>query len=368
MRNRDARLARAARGSFNFVIGLCVRRRERREGATDIPEFVAVGACLTFLLRGMNDAFYVADMQNEIELTDQLRMQLLGALHVGSLRPGAKLPSIRETAERHRVDHRVAARAYMRLEDERLVQIRGRSGVYVADASSARMSALDDQARWLANVLTDGWARRVTFAELHNSIKRATTHRLRCVCVESTRDHLVAMSSELSADFGFTVKPICFNAAGTEVATADAHRIEAEIRSADVMITTAFHANAMRAIAETAGKPMIAICINPSMRDEIARHIQAGPLRVVVADTQFVERAMLFLKQMRNGANVQMVLAADYQPARHNDMPVLFTKAACRELGLPEFHLISGDTPFISAQSAGEISEQIIQLVLAKSD
>ena len=314
----------------------------------------------------MNDAHSCSSMQNEIELTDQLRMQLLGALHVGSLRPGAKLPSIRETAERHCVDHRVAARAYMRLEDERLVQIRGRSGVYVADSSSAKISVLDDQARWLANVLTDGWARRVTFTELHNSIKRATSHRLRCVCVESTRDHLVAMSSELTADFGFTVKPICFDAVRAEVAKSDAQRIEAEIRSADVMITTAFHANAMRTIAETAGKPMIALCINPALRDEITRHIQTGPLRVVVADTQFLERGNLFLKQMKNGANVELVLAADYHPARHNDTPVLFTKAACRELGLPEFHLVSGDTPFISAQSAGEISELMMQLVLAK--
>ncbi len=304
-------------------------------------------------------------MDKEFEITERLRLQLLGALHVGTLRPGARLPSIREVAERSRVDHRLVQRAYRHLEAERLVEIRGRSGVFVAQANSHETQLQDDRLRWLAAVLSDGWRRRMTFAELHNLTRRTTLHGLRCVCLESTTDHLVAFSSELASDFGFTTIPVRFSpSAAGRPACEEVARIEAEIRSADAVATTAFHAAAISEIAARTGKPLITIAVNPAIRDEIAQQLKQGPRRVIVADPLFADRARLFIGNMPGGSNVELVLARDLKRARVDDsIPALYTKAARRELGLPEFHLLSGDVPFIGPESAAQVCALIVRLV-----
>lgn len=307
-------------------------------------------------------------MNKEHELADQLRMQLLGGLHVGILRPGSKLPSIRETAERHGIDHRAVARAYAQLEADRLVEIRGRSGVYVAAAETTMAGVIDERLSWFATVLRDNWSRRITFAEFNNLARRTALHQLRCVCLETTVDHLVAFSSELASDFGFTVVPIRFMQRhnGTPEAS-DLVRIETELRAADAVATTAFHTTAVTEMAQRVGKPMITISINPGIRDAIAGLIREGPVRVVVADTAFQDRARLFLHQIPGSQNVELMRACDYKRLGRDDKRTVFTKAARRELGLAEFHLIAPDVPFISPESASDICALIVHLVSSLS-
>ena len=107
---------------------------------------------------------------------------------------------------------------------------------------------------------------------------------------------------------------------------------------------------------------MVAISINPAMRDEISRHIRDGMLRVVVSDPAFIARAESLLKQIDPNRNIDFILARDYKRLPETETTTLFTKAARRELGLAEFHLISGDVPFISTESAQELSEAIVRL------
>jgi DNA-binding transcriptional regulator YhcF (GntR family) len=71
-------------------------------------------------------------METDNELSDRLRDRILNALHLGTLRPGDRLPSIRTLWREMGVDHRVVAQAYRSLEAEGLVEVRGRSGVSVA--------------------------------------------------------------------------------------------------------------------------------------------------------------------------------------------------------------------------------------------
>lgn len=303
-------------------------------------------------------------MNKEFELADQLRVQLLGGLHLGILKSGSKLPSIREISERDGVDHRLVARAYTQLENEKLVEIRGRSGVYVATAPVAEARLVDARLRWLATLIHEAWSRRITFSEIHNLARRAALHRLRCVCVESTNDHLVAFSSELAADFGFTIVPIRFKPQREgELCASDKSKIENEVRSADLVATTVFHANSVREVAERVGKPFVAVSINPAMREEVGQLLTQGPLRVVVSDPDFEARARVFLSKALEEGRLQVMLSSHYQRARPADeIATLFTKAARRELGLPEYHLVPVHAPFISPESAAEICELIVHL------
>ncbi|HYW07386.1 MAG TPA: GntR family transcriptional regulator, partial [Longimicrobium sp.] len=70
---------------------------------------------------------------NAERLVDVLRERVLGGIHTGRLDTGDRLPSYREVTEQTGVtDLRTVARAYAVLEREGLVEVRGRSGVFVA--------------------------------------------------------------------------------------------------------------------------------------------------------------------------------------------------------------------------------------------
>lgn len=299
-------------------------------------------------------------MDKETEITNRLRSHLIAGLHIGRLGPGSRLKSIREAAEEYGIDHRIVARAYERLSDELLVEIRGRSGVFVRTATDTRASLTGARHVWLADVLNEARARRITLAELHQMMVAATIHGLRCLCLESTTDHLVACASELATDFGFEVTPVRFTpiASGGPVQEEEEY-VRSRFVGTDVVVSTAFHAGTFRKWAEDAGKPFVSIVVNPAIRDEIARRMRDGMLRVVIADRAFLARTQSFMGP-DIAPNLEVVLASDYNALTDKDeVPTLFTKAARRQLVLPEYHLLSQDVPFISPESGRELTRVI---------
>nr|MBA2245728.1 GntR family transcriptional regulator [Gemmatimonadota bacterium] len=146
--------------------------------------------------------------RREIDPTLYLRDQIVGGLHVGRLRSGDRLPSLREVARELGVDIRAVARAYRMLEEEGLVEVRTRSGVYVARQERVGGEVQAEMARWMANVLTEAWKRRIPVPELSERIRLGTTVRLRCACVESTEDAMTAICSELRDEFGIDTLPV----------------------------------------------------------------------------------------------------------------------------------------------------------------
>ena len=62
-----------------------------------------------------------------VELRDLLRRRIVADLHLGRVKPGGRLPSLRMVANELGVSIRAAARAYSELEKEGLVRVRGRS-------------------------------------------------------------------------------------------------------------------------------------------------------------------------------------------------------------------------------------------------
>jgi len=65
----------------------------------------------------------------------QLAERLAGAIHSGALRPGARLASVRDMAREQAVSVATVLQAYRWLEDAQLLQVRPRSGYFVASAA-----------------------------------------------------------------------------------------------------------------------------------------------------------------------------------------------------------------------------------------
>jgi GntR family transcriptional regulator len=85
-----------------------------------------------------------------LQITDAVQI----AIARGSLQPGDRLPTIRETAVQTRVNRNTVSRAYLELEHQGLVRARQGSGFYVTDDGaererSIRQDALTTQVREL---------------------------------------------------------------------------------------------------------------------------------------------------------------------------------------------------------------------------
>src|SRR5687767_11153587 len=72
-------------------------------------------------------------MTSRLNVTRYLRDHIVGAMHLGQLRGGDRLPSIREMGKQLGRNTRTVRAAYAVLEQEGLVEVRGRSGVFIAE-------------------------------------------------------------------------------------------------------------------------------------------------------------------------------------------------------------------------------------------
>jgi DNA-binding transcriptional regulator YhcF (GntR family) len=288
------------------------------------------------------------------ETERQLRYLIVGLLHVGRVRRGDPLPSIRGVARDFGADHRAVAAAYRVLEAEGLVEIRPGSGVYLAGDASAADTERSATARWLGEVMLEGWNRRVSRRELAALVERCAAARVRCALVESNDDHMLAVAAELEADFSLDVDPVRVAPdAGADAVPA------AALSAADVVVTTVFHAAAVRAAAARAGKPFALLTLNPAFAAEVSRRLAGRSVTGVVADPRYIERGAAHLEVTTHRGQVSFVTVAELEATvRVVDFEsddVLVTRAARRRLGLPEYHLVPSPPPYISPRSAGEL-------------
>jgi len=68
---------------------------------------------------------------------EQLRVQVLAAVHSGDLAAGDKLPTVRKLAQDLGLATNTVARAYRELERDEVIETRGRNGSFIAASGSA---------------------------------------------------------------------------------------------------------------------------------------------------------------------------------------------------------------------------------------
>lgn len=299
-------------------------------------------------------------MGRSIEVERWLRRRVLGLLHAGRIGPGDRLPSIRQIAQEQNIDHRAVAGAYRALEREGLVQIRRGAGVYVAEREESPEGVLPETARWIAGILLDGWEHRLSRSEMGDLMNRCTSP-LRCACLESNEDHMVALCAELEEDF--SLEParvqIAPEAAAEDVALES-------LGDADLVVTTVFHANLARDLAARTAKPIVVVTFHPEFTAEIDRRLREGPITAVFVDPRFADRAKSYFAVTQHRERVRFV-PVDRVGDEEIDLAsedVMVTRAARRRLGMEDFHLLPPPPPVISAESAGELYNVIARLTL----
>lgn len=304
---------------------------------------------------------------NEVQVRDLLRGRILSGIHNGLLDAGDRAPTYREMAEESGLDLRAVARIYASLEREGLVEVRGRQGVFIAPQERIGGRVLQETARWLVGVLRDAWTRQLRLPEFPEFVRECiSTVEVSCACVESTEDQLDTICTELRRDFGLRSAAVHADRlvpiqAGTEVV----ERIPDELRSADMLVTTAFHAAATRSIARSLGKPLVVVRLNPEIVRDLQRCLSAGTLTVICIDPRFLERLRLVVGG-EHAERIRGLLVSDRAAIQSLDprTPVLISHAARSRLGHLDFPDLLHNTPVLARESAEELAEVLVRFNL----
>ncbi|MDQ3309221.1 MAG: GntR family transcriptional regulator [Gemmatimonadota bacterium] len=300
--------------------------------------------------------------------TQFVRGRVLRELHLGHLRAGDRLPTVRDLSRELDVDHRAVAQAYHRLETEGLVEVRGRTGVYVAKQERLGGELPSETARWLAGVLSEARQRRITIPNFPDFVKRCTAQSaVRCACIESTLDQMTTLVSELADEFGMQPSPVFVDSlpTGNSTHTIHAEALPEELLQADLLVTTVFHAEIATRIARALRKPIVVATVNPELGAVIGRRLRQGPLTAIVVDPAYGERLRSIYDTADDESEpIRIVLADDAPAIARLDRfeSVLVTRAARQRLADLDIPLLLPRYPSMSAESGQEITEHLIRL------
>jgi DNA-binding transcriptional regulator YhcF (GntR family) len=262
------------------------------------------------------------------DVASMLRRRIQFGLHLGQMHPGDRLPSLRAAASEFGVDQRSVLAAYRELEAEGIVEMRPRSGIYVAGDTNAA-PRIDPSARWMSDIFLQGFAHGVPPVSLGSTLAdavRATT--LVAACLECNADQMLWLSSQLREEFGIDANLI-------DESTLDTEAAAARLAESHLIVTTAFHAGAARALGEQFGLPVVVATAGPDgsqLRAELSR----GPVYFIGTDQRYAQKLLAASASSRWMANLRPIVIDGQTPANiPDDGPVLVTRAAAELLGEP---------------------------------
>jgi DNA-binding transcriptional regulator YhcF (GntR family) len=233
---------------FALYLMQCQRRSRFREraqsaGPASVPRFREI----------------VAESRSTA-IVEVLRGRFLRGLQAGVLEPGERLPSARELVSEFHVDHRFIVAAYRQLEDEGLVTIRERGGVYIAANAANRAGLPALPVKWFVDMLCEAFAHEIAAPELHEWLRRSIeTLRLRAAVISTTPDQVAGLTRELRDDFGLAVDGFT----GLEIDGPSPY--PASLRRADLIVATATGIEVARSIADELRKPLLEIDVRPHL-------------------------------------------------------------------------------------------------------
>lgn len=259
-------------------------------------------------------------------VTSVLRERIRDATAMGALNEGDRLPGTRQLAAELDVDPRLIGLALRQLAQERVVEVKLRSGAYIAKGMVADARTRRLPREWMAELVAQAVERGVPAHELAEGVAQATnTNKVRAAVVAATSDQAVGMVRELQDDYGI--------ASAAVFPQQLASRPRSLLR-AHLVITTDDLERPVKRVSDALGKTLLVVRIRPDLFTEDWIAFMKGPVFVVVADPRF--RAMLrqVIQKVPGSANVTIVLAGSGETASiPREARTYVTECARRMLG-----------------------------------
>lgn len=244
-------------------------------------------------------------------IADTVRQRIVSGLHLGSLIPGARLPSTRELAEEFEVAPRTVMSAYQMLRAEGLVELRKRSGIYVAPGHQGG-PMLSQLSGWVVEVLVEARSREIPPITFPDRVRRCLeTLRLRAACIAGNDDQLEQICRELHDDYGILSKDII-----ADQLEAPNHETQRVLAQADVLVSTAVHAAEAQRTAKRLGKPLITVTLRTALMGEMTRQLARGPVHIIATDPRFRAALKTVFAPTGYAHNMHAVIIGEDDPER----------------------------------------------------
>lgn len=239
-------------------------------------------------------------------ILDRLRERMVSGRYLGHWRPGDRLPSIREIAEAENVDRKTAAAAYRRLEEEGVVRVRARSGVYLSspNASNAPGPLERLYRRWLENTYDGATALGLDTRSILRLLgAMAEVERQRLPVIESDWAQAESIAAELRDRLGVRATPTLLE---------ELHQSDPLIAEAPLLVTTPYHAADVIQLGP--GKLVIEATLAPELLSQLARRVNQGPVTILAAQGSVIGKLRRALQQCGlavNEARLRVVGVSD---------------------------------------------------------
>lgn len=233
-------------------------------------------------------------------VADLIKQRVISGLHLGLLSYGERLPSVRDISAEVKADPRVVLAAYRRLEEEGLVVVRERSGVFVAPrkerAGLGRPEAIVDS-------FVEAFKCGIAPSELPDLLRRCLAQSSRrAVVLECNDDQMFSIAGELRQDFGLEVRTVDLDG------SQPVDRRTLELRGADVFITTAFHAAVVNKLSEQYGIPAIVVTMCTELFGGVRQRLEREPVYFVVTDPRFSRKLKRIFVDTPGAANLHVLV------------------------------------------------------------
>lgn len=307
--------------------------------------------------RGAVDLFQQPAPASSATLELSLRARVAGAYYLGTLRGGDRLPSIRELARWTGLNHKVVRPAYRALERSGFIEVRARSGIYISDLEPASAREPEPAVAWAADIVADAVRRGLDAGDLPLLLRRSVaTRRLRCACVDSTEDDRYALCREVGDRFGLQTTP---------VGIAQGKPTD-DLRSADLVVTTPFHAADVRALLAPT-QPLVVVRLHPAWWQAVAEHDDTEPLRLLCVDRLAGDRLRhAFGPALAQRVRVVAVDRPSGGRAPELDQACLATDAAAARLnGDGAASTTLRCPPYLSPEAVRQLAHVLVALNLA---
>lgn len=231
---------------------------------------------------------FVLEKDHKNSLFEQAYFQLLTALHMGKVRPGDRLPSVRQVARRNSINLKTAFAIYKRLQDEGYVTLRTGSGAFVSDVDEANL----EQAYCLSILKTirsnvaEAARLRVApreYAKLvQGFVNKSRLKSARVAVVECNEEQINIFAHDIKTKVGIAVHPLLLS----EIESPN-RRTAMTLSRADYIATTHFHFKEVKSLVAKHQKKLLQLSLNPAFVPAIIEAARRGPVAMLVSNADY---------------------------------------------------------------------------------
>lgn len=231
---------------------------------------------------------FVLEKDHKDTFFEQAYFQLLTALHMGRVRAGDRLPSVRQVAQRNKVNLKTAFAIYQRLQAEGYVSLRAGSGAFVSDIDQSNLEqayCLSIYKTIRSNIIEVNRLKvspREYLKLVQNFVSKSRLKTARVAVIECNEEQINVFAHDISSKVGITVHPLLLS----QLESPDRHTARALLK-VDYFATTHFHFKQVNSLIAKYQKKLLQLSLNPNFVPGIVAAAHRGSVLMMVSNADY---------------------------------------------------------------------------------